>query len=209
MKTPGIISKTTPSPEALMKWLTTTEGYIQGLMDSEDKPILLADYQLRLLKDRSKFRAVEKSRGVGFSFVCAAEALAKAHLGKNYTAIFVSMNLEEAIEKIRYANLLFESLPLKWRRKKVVDNKTSIEFEDPTGRFRSRLLSHPCKDPRGKHNADVYLDEFAHYGGKSRSIYVAAVPTVSRGAGQLTVGSTPLTVGDLCRKVWKNNRTVC
>jgi len=186
-----------------MKWLTTTEGFVQGLMSSEDEPLRMADYQLRFLKDSSKFRAVGKSRGVGFSFVCAAEALAKAHLGKNYTAIFVSMNLEEAIEKIRYANLLFESLPLKWRRKKVVDNKTSIEFEDPTGRFRSRLLSHPCKDPRGKHNADVFLDEFAHYGAKSRSIYVAAVPTVSRGGGQLTIGSTPLTVGDLFCDIMK------
>jgi len=186
-----------------MRWLTTTEGFVQGLMDSDGEPVLLADYQLHFLKDALKFRAVEKSRGVGFSFVCAAEALAKAHLRKNYTAIFVSMNLEEAIEKIRYANLLFESLPLKWRRKKVVDNKTSLEFEDSSGRFRSRLISHPCKDPRGKHNADVYLDEFAHYGHKQRGVYVAAVPIVSRGSGQLTIGSTPLTVGDLFHDIMK------
>ncbi|MFH0910968.1 MAG: terminase family protein [Planctomycetota bacterium] len=193
----GIIAKETPSPEALMKWLTKPEGFIQGLMSSEDEPIRLADYQVKFLQDRSKFRAVEKSRGVGFSFICAAEALAKAHLRKNYTAIFVSMNIVEAIEKIRYANLLFESMPLRWRRKKIVDNKTSVEFEDHTGRFRSRLISHPCKDPRGKHAADAFLDEFAHYGSKQQSIYVAAVPVVSRGEGQLTIGSTPLTVGDL------------
>jgi len=200
---PGIICKHEPTEKDLQEWLTLTEGFIQGLMDSNDEPVRLADYQVRFLRDRSKFRAVEKSRGVGFSFVCAAEALARAHLRKNYTCVFVSLNLDEAIEKIRYANLLFESMPLKWQRKKVVDNKTSLEFEDSTGRYRSRLLSHPCKDPRGKHQADVVLDEFSHYGNKARPIYVAAVPVVSRGRGQLTIGSTPLTVGNLFHEIIK------
>jgi len=141
---------------------------------------------------------------VGFSFVCAAEALAKAHLRHNYTAIFVSMNLEEAVEKIRYANMLYNSLPLAWQKKKVVDNKTAIEFEDASGRYRSRLISHPCKDPRGKHKADVFLDEFGHYGrSKQQSVYVAAVPIVSRGQGTLTIGSTPLMVGDLFHEIMK------
>ena len=82
----------------------------------------------------------------------------------------------------------------------------AIEFEDASGRFRSRLISHPCKDPRGKHKADVFLDEFAHYGHKQRGIYVAAVPIVSRGNGQLTIGSTPLMVGDLFHEIVKEER---
>lgn len=81
-----------------------------------------------------------------------------------------------------------------------------VPVEDPSGRYRSRLISHPCKDPRGKHKADVFLDEFAHYGHKQRSIYVAAVPIVSRGDGQLTIGSTPLTVGDLFHEIMKEER---
>lgn len=201
-----IVSKKTPDPEEIQKWLATTEGFLQGLTDSDGKPTRLTGYQIRHLRDSSRFRAREKARGVGFSFVCAAEALAKSHLRPDYTAIFVSINLEEAVEKIRYANLLYDSLPLKWQRKKITDNKTSVEFEDPAGRHRSRLISHPCKDPRGKHKADVFLDEFAHYGHKQRSIYVAAVPIVSRGTGQLTIGSTPLTVGDLFHEIMREER---
>jgi len=198
-----IVNKETPSPEEINRWLATTPGFLEGLTETDERPTRLTSYQLEHLQDTSKFRAREKARGVGFSFICAGEALAKAHLRRDYTAIFVSMNLEEAIEKIRFASLLYHSLPLKWQKKLVVDNKTSLEFEDPTGRYRSRLISHPCKDPRGKHRADVFLDEFAHYGGKQQAIYVAAVPIVSRGDGQLTIGSTPLTVGDLFHDILK------
>ncbi|MDI6792586.1 MAG: hypothetical protein QME81_06940 [bacterium] len=117
------------------------------------------------------------------------------------------MNLEEAIEKIRYANMLYDSLPLRWQKKKVIDNRTSIEFEDSTRRFRSRLISHPCKNPRGKHKADVFLDEFAHYGVyRQRAIYVASVPIISRGEGQLTIGSTPIASGDLFHEIMKQER---
>jgi phage FluMu gp28-like protein len=201
-----IIGKETPTPPEMDRWLSTTVGFIQSATEIDEKPTILASYQLAHLRDRSKFRAREKARGVGFSFVCAAEALAKAHLRKDYTAIFVSINLEEAVEKIRYANQLYESMPLKWRKKKVVDNRTSVEFVDSTGRYRARLISHPCKDPRGKHKADVFLDEFAHYGHKQRPIYVAAVPIVSRGGGQLTIGSTPLAVGDLFHEIMSQER---
>ena len=108
----GIVKKN-PTEEEITQWLSTTEGFIQGLMSSEDEPVSLASYQKVHLSNRYKFRIIEKARGVGFSFVCAAEALAKAHLRNTYTAIFVSMNLEEAIEKIRYANLLYDALPLR------------------------------------------------------------------------------------------------
>ncbi|MHC4253377.1 MAG: terminase large subunit domain-containing protein, partial [Planctomycetota bacterium] len=185
----SIITRETPSEEEMLSLLSRPDVYASCLLQPEGREARFAPYQLDHLRDKSKFRIREKGRGVGFSFVCAAEALAKAQTRPSYTAILVSPNLEEAVEKIRYANQLYETIPLRFRKKKVVDNKTSIEFEDPTGRCRSRLISHPCKDPRGKHNADVYLDEFAHYGAKQRAVYVAAVPIVSRGEGQLTIGS--------------------
>ncbi|MHC5054358.1 MAG: phage terminase large subunit family protein [Planctomycetota bacterium] len=197
-----IVAKRTPRPDEYRRWLATTPGFIQAATRVDDRRTRLAPYQVRHLRDGSKFRACEKARGVGFSFICAAEALARAHLCRgDYTAIFVSINLEEAVEKVRYANMLYDSMPLAWRKKKVVDNKTAVEFVDSTGRRRSRLISHPCKDPRGRHKADVYLDEFAHYGHKQRAIYVASVPVVSRGDRQLTIGSTPLVAGDLFHEI--------
>ncbi|MBN1193517.1 MAG: terminase, partial [Coriobacteriia bacterium] len=196
-----IVKRRRPTASDLAAWYGTPSGFVQAATEVGGQPIRLAGYQIAHLEDRSKFRIREKARGVGFSFICAAEALAKAHLRDEYTAILVSMNLDEAVEKIRYANMLYETIPDAWRKRKVIDNRTSIEFADSTGRFRSRLISHPCKDPRGKHNADVFLDEFAHYGSKQRAIYVASVPIVSRGGGQLTIGSTPLTTGDLFHEI--------
>jgi len=203
---PNTIVKKTPDEGDLSAWITTAPGFIQGLTSGDNGPTKITPYQLAHLNDTHKFRIREKARGVGFSFICAAEALAKAHLKDDYTAVFISMNLEEAIEKIRYANALYESLPLRWQKKKVIDNRTSIEFADATGRHRARLVSHPCKDPRGKHKADVFLDEFAHYGHKQRSVYIASVPVVSRGEGSLTIGSTPLASGDLFHDIMKEER---
>jgi len=203
----AIVAKSQPTPDDMRRWLTrSTAFWLGALTQVDEKRTRLADYQAAHLRDRSKFRARIKARGVGFSFICAGEALARAHIRNDYTAIFVSINLEEAVEKIRYANMLYDSMPARFQKRKVVDNKTSIEFVDSTGRHRSRLISHPCKDPRGKHKADVYLDEFAHYGHKQRAIYVASVPIVSRGPGQLTIGSTPLAVGDLFHEIMSDER---
>ena len=201
-----IVGKSTPSPGDMDAWLRSPDTFIHCAMGVDGHPVSLARYQVAHLRDRTKFRVRQKARGVGFSWICAAEALAKAHLRDDYTGLFVSMNLEEAVEKIRYANQLYETIPLRWRKRKVVDNRTSPEFEDSTGRHRSRLISHPCKDPRGKHKADVFLDEFAHYGKRQRSIYVASVPIVSRGDGQLTIGSTPLAAGDLFHEIVTQER---
>jgi len=199
-----IVAKKTPTPEECRRWLATPEGLIQAATRIDGKRTRLTAYQKHHLRNKARFRAWEKGRGVGFSLTCAAEATVRAIVRPSYSAIFVSVNREEADEKIRYANTLHDSMPLSWQKKKVVDNRASIEFEDPSGGGRSRLISHPCKDPRGKHNADLYLDEFAHFGPrKQRSIYVASLPVVSRGGRQLTIGSTPLVAGDLFHDIMR------
>ncbi|GAB4137432.1 MAG: hypothetical protein Fur0037_02530 [Planctomycetota bacterium] len=67
-----IVTKENPTPEDLSRWLATSEGFLQGLTDVDERPTRLTGYQLDHLRDTSKFRAREKARGVGFSFVCAA-----------------------------------------------------------------------------------------------------------------------------------------
>jgi len=198
-----IVAKKTPTPEECRRWLATPEGLIQAATRIDGKRTRLTAYQKHHLRNGARFRAWEKGRGVGFSLTCAAEATVRAIVRPSYSAIFVSVNREEADEKIRYANMLHDSMPLSWQKKKVVDNRAALEFEGPGG-GRSRLISHPCKDPRGKHNADLYLDEFAHFGPrKQRSIYVASLPVVSRGGRQLTIGSTPLVAGDLFHDIMR------
>lgn len=120
-------------------------------------------------------------------------------LRREYTGIFVSINLAEAKEKIRDAAILYDSIPLAWKRKKVTDSKTELEFEDNTGRYRSRLISHPQRPVRGK-AADVFLDEFAHYQDQ-QAIYVSALPVITRGQSVLKIGSTPLGKGSLFHEI--------
>jgi phage FluMu gp28-like protein len=184
------VVKRQPTPEEVRNWLASVSGFIQGAMHVEEQPVRLYDYQREFNESTSRFRGALKARQTGFSFVFAAEGLAKAHLKPEHTALYVSYNLEDAKEKIRLAGMLYDTIPLAWRKRLVTDNKTELEFEDSKGR-RARLVSNPCREPRGKGKADVYLDELAFYR-NSRRIYVAAVPIITRGGGVLTIASTPL-----------------
>lgn len=190
-----IVAKTTPVPEEVRNWLATVPGIIQGGTSVDEQPTRLYDYQIQLMTTASRFRAVLKSRQTGLSFSMAAEGLAKTHLKAEHTGIFVSYNLADAKEKIRHAAMLYDSMPSKWKKKRVTDNKTELEFEDSRGR-RTRLISLPCREPRGRGKADVNLDELP-FMRDGRKIYTAAVPIISRGGGSLTLGSTPLGKGDI------------
>ena len=176
-------------------WLSSETGFLEGLTeDSYGNPTRLYGYQIRYLEDKNSFIHIDKARQTGFSYIYAGRALAKSHLNPFHTSLFISINQEEANEKITYSRALFESLPFAIKKRCVVDNKHTLEFEDPSGKkqSRTRIISHAQREPRGKGgNVDVYLDEAAHYTWGDQ-IYVAAVPIISRGTGTLTIGSSPL-----------------
>jgi phage FluMu gp28-like protein len=68
----------------------------------------------------------------------------------------------------------------------VRDSLTEIELVDGT-----RFISHPCTPVRGKPKARVYLDEMAHYKeGLDRQIYLAALPSTTKGDGYIRLGSS-------------------
>lgn len=178
--------------------ISTEVGWVETLTETPTisgfEPTRLYPYQKDHMNNHSKYRWMNKSRQVGASYGFSAEGLAKCHLMNYYTCIFVSLNQEEANEKINYSRAMYESVPLKYQRKMVIDRVTALEFEKRTGgrRHRTRLISHPQRAVRGKGgNVDVVLDEFAHYVWANK-IYVAAVPVITRGLGQLTIGSSPL-----------------
>ena len=181
--------------EEINEWLSTTSGFLEGFtQDVYSNPTKLYRYQIKYLEDKSFFIHIDKARQTGFSYVYAGRSLSKAHLDTHHTSIFISINQEEANEKIVYARGLFDSLPLSVKKKCVIDNKHSLEFEDHSGRAlsRTRIISHAQREPRGKGgNVDIYLDEAAHYTW-DQQIYVAAVPIITRGTGTLTIGSSPL-----------------
>ncbi len=142
-------------------------------------------YQLQFLNNYSILTCDNKSRQVGWSFIAAAEAVAESVLVPRSTNIFVSVTQVEAAEKVRYANYCIDALDREVRPSKLIDNRTEIELNNG-----SRIISHPCRPPRGKARARVYLDEIAHYP-RDEEIYTAAVPIITRG-GVIRMGSSPL-----------------
>lgn len=160
---------------------------------TEDGSGLVLDWwQWAYMANDYRFLVVNKSRRVGWSFSTALKgfinAIDPAH--SNYTKQFVSYSLEDAKEKIAIARTFY----LSWAevaeapKKLVSDSKTVLEWEDKGGKTRSRLVSWPCKAPRGK-GGDVSLDEFSFHANDNQ-IYTAALPIISRG-GSLEIGSTP------------------
>lgn len=143
-------------------------------------------FQLAHLSDESIFRIEDKSRQIAWSWLIAAEGVADAILNKR-DSIYVSINQEEAKEKVRYARAVVEALRPDVRSgvKLVRDNELGIEFHNG-----ARLSSLPARPPRGRSRSNVYLDEFAHVQ-HDKEIYTAALPVISKG-GRLRIGSSPM-----------------
>lgn len=142
-------------------------------------------HQLQFLNNLHPLTHDTKARQIAWSWTSAADAVGRGILTPRDTSIFVSINQEEAQEKIRYARQIIEALDADVRPKLLIENRLELEFENG-----SRLISHPCRPVRGKTRATVYLDEFAHYP-KDREIYASVLPVISRG-GSVHIGSSPL-----------------
>lgn len=141
-------------------------------------------FQLKLWSDDSTFRIENKSRQIAWSWALAADFLVDALLNKR-DGIFVSISLEEAKEKIRYAKSIYEHLRIGGLPKIIRDAQFNLEFSNG-----ARLTSLPSKPARGRARSNVGLDEFAH-AQRDRAIYTGSLPVVSKG-GRLRIGSSPL-----------------
>ena len=168
--------------------------YAYTYIQFQQKDLLLDFWQDAYIKSMARFIAIVKSRRVGWSFICSLKGLIKAldpdRVG--YTKQFVSYNEEDALEKISYAKQFYDSIPdCDAKKKLITDNKSMLCFQDKNGITQSRLISIPCRPPRGK-GGDISLDEFAIYNAKMQKlVYDAALPVISRG-GTIEMGSSPL-----------------
>lgn len=177
--------------DELLEWLGTEVGFLTGLGRYNEEPLTFEPYQVAFLECKSRYRWVEKARQAGYSFVFAAEALARCHLREAHTAVMVSYNLEDAKEKVNYARQLAEELPAAYRKKLVTDSKTELGFASNAASKRvSRIISNPSKAPRGR-RGDAYLDELAHLI-NCREVYKGSTALIVRSRGQLTGCSSPL-----------------
>jgi len=144
-------------------------------------------FQLDLLNCDDTFRIDVKARQIAWSWTVAVEAMANAIIHKQDTA-FVSINQDEAKEKIRYAKRAWGclTLPANVKVPQIVgDRSQEVEFDNG-----ARITSMPSTPPRGRARANVVLDEFAHVK-RDREIYTAVLPITTRG-GRVRIGSSPM-----------------
>lgn len=193
--TTTIITQKDITSDVLAAALATESGYIELL---SDPAVQFDDYQREFLEDTSRFQIYLKGRQLGFSYVSAARALARSQNLDDYTCIIASYKLDDSKEKIRYAKQLYDSLPDNYKKRKLVDNTTSLEFVSRSGRESTgtRIIAQGKGPIRGKGSnnvLDIILDEFAFFGSFDNTTYTSAVPVLTRVKhGSLTLISTPL-----------------
>jgi hypothetical protein len=134
-KGPTIITGKELTPAVLAEALATESGYIELL---SNPPIQFEDYQREFLEEVAKFQIWLKGRQLGFSFVSAARALARSQNLDDYTCIIASYKQDGSKEKIRYAKQMYDSLPDQYKKRKLIDNQTSLEFTARSGREKYR-----------------------------------------------------------------------
>lgn len=145
-------------------------------------------FQVHMLNLRGRFGIWVKARQIAWSFTAALDAVVDSILHEQTPHVFVSINQDEATEKVRYAKAVLEAMDPHVRPDLIRDSLTQLEFSNG-----SRLISHPCRPPRGKPRARIYYDEMAHYqSGMDREVYRAGLPATVKGDGYIRIGSSPL-----------------
>ncbi len=205
---PTIITQKPITPEVLTEALATEAGYLELLTNPA---IEFDDYQRDFLESNDRFQIWLKGRQLGFSFVSAARALARSQNLDDYTCIIASYKLDDSKEKIRYAKQLYDSLPDNYKKRKLVDNTTSLEFISRSGRESTgtRIIAQGKGPIRGKGGkfVDVILDEFAFFGIWDGPVYTSTVPIFTRVQhGSLTIISTPLGKAGKFYEIWDGVR---
>jgi phage FluMu gp28-like protein len=148
-------------------------------------------FQKQFLNNQTRFSITNKSRQIAWSWTAALDALVDSVFNPGTPHVFNSINLSEATEKIRYAKQIAAAFDAPIREQYfdfVQESRTTLEL--PNG---ARLISFPCRPPRGFPRMRWYADEMAHWpSGLDKEIYTAALPATTRGGGYVRIGSSPL-----------------
>lgn len=167
----------------------------------DGSPLVLEDYQIRYLLDNNTFRITSKCRQAGGSLMLALNAFYRAYRIPNYRCDIVSINLKEAVDKIRYIRKIHDTLPARYRIPLTTDNQTSIGFHK--GAKQSVIQSLAASSGVRGGRKDMIFDEFAHIE-KARELLFAAAPAIINGGHTLDIVSTPAGDTDIFSEIWFN-----
>lgn len=182
--------------------------FFELLVEFRESPLVLEPFQIDVLTQIDyPYLIVNKSRQSGGSMIFALEQMYRAITTYDYRCDIVSLNLDEATDKIRYIRNAWETLPMRYRPNLYKDNALSIAFHD--GRKSSIIKSlAPTSAVRGGRKS-LLLDEFAHvHPRRQDEIYTAALPAMlnSQKGQELTVRLVSTPYGDTNKfaQIWFN-----
>lgn len=182
----------------MRRWKTEPWRFAHDTMRWPDQtgrlaPLRLENYQREFMMSRHRFRGINKSRQIGYSFIFAVESLTRAVLDPGHTSVFMSYNQADARQKIKYIHDLLDSSPAVFKIADIQARKDAVRVRRHGQKQWSEIKSLPCRAARGYTKADLYLDEIAHYQ-DAEAIYNGSIPASIRavdGSGQVTLASTP------------------
>lgn len=203
-------AESTPSSESSLPEGLTPADYVSLLASSrplwletltelDGLPFRLEPFQVRWLNDQSRSRIVSKSRQLGFSTILAGEVLANGATRGNYKANIISVNQDEANDKITIASNLYHSIPDELDEEHLgkdalkpvlyINAANKLGFHRPPNL--SEIISQPASSAVRGGRKDIYFDEAAHIRDFAK-LYQAAYPATIRGNGRVTLISTPM-----------------
>ena len=198
----------------LLSLLAVPAVWLEMLTELDGEPFRLEPFQIRFLNDRSRSRIVNKSRQIGFSTILAGEVVATASTRGNYKANIVSVNQDEANDKITIASNLYHSINPELDEEHLGDRALKpvlyINSADKLGFHRpprlSEIKSQPASSGVRGGRKDIYFDEAAHIRDFAK-LYQAAYPATIRGNGRMTIISTPLGLSGLFADIFNDEDT--
>lgn len=167
------------------------------------EPLFLEDYQIRYLLDPSIFKITNKARQAGGSLMISLQKMYRAYRNEGYRCDIISINLKEAIDKIRYIRKIHDTLPLRWKIPLEIDNAGSIGFHK--GSRMSSIHSLAASAGVRGSSKEVVFDEFAHIP-LAQELYYAATPAIINGDLTLDIISTPNGNLDQFSMIWRNEK---
>ena len=206
MKTASPSSSRSSTPEEssqtaddLLSLLAHPAVWLETLTELDGLPFRLEPFQVRWLNDQSRSRICNKARQLGFSTILSGEVVAKAATTGNYKANIISVNQDEANDKITIGSNLYHSIPDELDEEHAGKNALKpvlyINAADKLGFHRpprtSEIKSQPASSGVRGGRKDIYFDEAAHIRDFAK-LYQAAYPATIRGQGRISLISTPL-----------------
>ena len=170
---------------------------------------ILLPYQLRWVRDESRFKIGMWSRQTGKSFATAAEAVLHCQLHPGVLWVVLSAGERQAIEWMRKAKQWAEAVALA-----IADERLSGEAQSTRAEItfanKSRIVAIPANpDTARGYSANLVLDEFAIHE-KPWDIWAAIYPSITNplnGQKKLRIVSTPKGMGNKFADLWHKNES--